>query len=424
MKAATFDPTNLNQMIGVLDSLYQHRVASPLNKSDEIYYALLAKYYRDIRDAHDMGKKLVYHTVMLPTEIFYAMDVVPGLLEPVACAVTNLCNNWEEGLAAAKAYGLAPETCSAHRLMIGNALNGWLPRPDAVIWSNMACDNTAKSTDLLARLWDCPGYYLDRGYNDNERELSYFVRELEAMVAFLEELTGRKMDYDRLAQAVEHGRQMMYLQREVEELRKAKPMPLRSRAGMFSHLISFYYMGTPEAVTFFRILRDEAKARVEKGEGFIKEEKYRLLMYFEPPVYGWKVIDWMERAHGAVLVFEPCFGQWGPGDYDPAKPLEALAYKTFIRPTTRQQHGPVGHMVEDMLRGAQEYDVDGVISFCHVGCRQSSSCNRLLKDVIGEETGLPFFAVEHDFADPAFVSEEEMRDKIEGFLEMIDERRG
>jgi len=76
-----------------------------------------------------------------------------------------------------------------------------------------------------------------------------------------------------------------------------------------------------------------------------------------------------------------------------------------------------------MVQAAKEYHIDGVLTFCHAGCRQTSSCNRLLKDKIGEETGVPFFAVEHDIADPAFASEEEMRDRIEGFLEMIDERR-
>jgi len=423
MKAAPFDATRLDHVITTLDSIHQHRVQSPLNKSDELYYELLAKYYREIRDAHQNGKKVIHHTVMLPTEILYAMDVVPSLIEVVAGAIVNLCNLWEEGLASAKAYGLAPEICSGHRLMLASAILGWLPRPDALIWSNMACDNTAKSCDLLMRLWDSPGFYLDRGYDVNERELAYFVRELEAMIAFLEELTGRKMDYDRLSDIVRCSWEMTQLQREVEQLRKTVPSPMRSRAGMFSHLISYYFSGTPEAVTFFRQLRDEAKARADRGESFIKEEKYRLVMYFEPPIYGWKLLDWMERAHGAVLVMEPAFGQWGPGEIDPRKPLEALAKKTFIRPTVRQMHGPVGLLVEDMVEAAKTYSADGVISFNHVGCRQSSSCNRLLKDVIGEETGLPFFSVEHDIADPAFVSEEEMRDKIEGFLEMIDERR-
>ena len=424
MKAAPFDPTHLDRMIAVLESMHRHRLANPLNQSDALYYQLLANYYRDIRDAPKLGKKLVYHTAILPTEIFYAMDVVPAVLEAVSDALTNLCNLWEDSLATAKAYGLAPEVCSQHRLMVANALDGRLPRPDAVIWSNFGCDNTAKSGELLVRVWDCPGYYLDHSYQNNERELAYCTRELEDMVAFLEDLTGRKMDWERLAQALQYGREMMQLQREVEELRKTMPAPLRSRSGMFSHLVSFYFMGTPEAVTFFRQLRDEAKARVEKGEGVVKEEKYRLLMFFEPPVYGWKLLDWMERAHGAQIVFEPAFGQWGPGDYESARPLEALARKTFLRPTYRQFQGPVEPLVEDMLKGAREYNVDGVISFCHVGCRQSSACNRLLKDTIMEETGLPFFAVEHDMTDPAFASEEEMRDKIEGFLEMIDERRG
>ena len=424
MKAARFDSTQLDRLIDALDGMHRHRLANPLNPSDALYYELLSNYYRDMRDAPKLGKKLVYHTAILPTEILYALDIVPAVLEAVSDAVTNLCNLWEDSLAAAKAFGLAPEVCSQHRLMVANALNGWLPHPDAVIWSNFGCDNTAKSGDLLVRLWDCPGYYLDHSYQNNERELAYCTRELEDMVAFLEDLTGRKMDWDRLAQAIAYGREMMHLQREVEALRKAVPLPVRSRTGMFSHLISFYFMGSPQAVAFFRQLRDEAKARVEKGEGFLKEEKYRLLMFYEPPVYGWKLLDWLERAHGAMIVFEPAFGQWGPGEYDSARPLEALAYKTFLRPTYRQFQGPIEPLVEDMVRGAKEYHVDGVLTFTHVGCRQSASCNRLLKDKIMEETGLPFFSVEHDMTDPAFASEEEMRDKIEGFLEMIDERRG
>ena len=422
-KAAPFDPTNLNRLVAVLESMHRHRVEHPLNKSDELYYELLARYYRDMRDAQKLGKPLVYHTAILPVEIFYAMDVVPALIE-AANILANLCNTWDESFAAAKAYGLAPEVCSQHRLLVGNALNGTLPHPDAVVWTNLACDNTAKSGDLVQRLWDCPGLYVDYSYYTGEHDLAYAVRELEEMVAFLEAVTGRKMDWDRLERAVRYGREAMLLQQEIEHLRKAVPHPLRSRSGMFSHLISFYYQGTPEGVTFFRTLRDEAKARVERGEGFIKDAKYRLLMFYEPPIFGWKLIDWLERVHGAVLVFEPAFGQWGPGDIDPSKPLEALARKTFLRPIYRPFQGPVEPLVEDMLRGAKEYSVDGVISFCHVGCRQSSSCNRLLKDKIMEETGLPFFAVEHDLCDPAFASEEEMRDKIEGFLEMIDERRG
>ena len=423
MKAGTFDPTKLDRIIEVLDSLRQHRVEHPRDKSDELYYELLVNYYRGIVDAKQQGRLVVDVKPFVPTEIFYAMDVVPSVAEPITGTMITLGNLWEESLASAKAFGISSSVCSMHRHSTAVALNGWLPRPDAVIWSSMYCDDEVGAGNLVARLWAAPSYFLDRGYDANKRDLAYFVRELEAMIAFLENLTGRKMDWDRLAQAMDYSRQLMALQREVEDLRKAVPSPLRSRAGMYMHLLGMYLAGAPEGVTFFRQLRDEARTRVASGEGAIKEERYRLLMFYEIPVYAWKLLDWMERAHGAVIVFEPIWGQWGPGDIDPSKPLESLAYKTFIRPALRQQVGRVEPLVEDMVRAAKEYSVDGVITFCHVGCRQNSSCNRLVKDAIVEETGLPFLTVEDDIADPAFVSEEEMRDKIEGFFEMIDERR-
>ena len=424
MKAATFDPTKLNHVVEVLESLHRHRVAQPLDKSDELYYEILANYFRDVRDAKEQGKFLAYFAGPLPREVFCAFDMVGAAGPPVATTIVNLCNLWEDGLATAKAYGMAPEVCSLYRHNTSSVLNGWLPRPDAVVWSNLVCDNTAKGGDIAARLWECPGYCLDRGYDVTDRELEYFTRELEGLVAFLERVSGQKVDWDRLVQAADNTRQLMILQREVEELRKAVPTPIRARSGMYMHVISMYLAGTPEAVTFFRQMRDEAKARVESGGGFVREERYRLLMFYEPPVYGWKLLDWLERAHGATFVFEPAFGQWGPGDIDPANPLAALAYKTFIRPYNRQNHSRVELLVSDMVQAAKEYRADGMVSFCHVGCRQSASCNRLLKDKLMAEAGLPFFAVEHDIADPAFTSEEEMRDRIEGFLEMIDERRG
>ena len=51
MKAATLDRTKLDHVVAVLESLHRHRVEKPLDKSDELYYELIAKYHRDIRDA-------------------------------------------------------------------------------------------------------------------------------------------------------------------------------------------------------------------------------------------------------------------------------------------------------------------------------------------------------------------------------------
>jgi len=438
VKAAAYNEMYMDVAVERLEAMYQQRRANQLTQTDALYYKLLTDHYRDVRDAPKMGKKLVFHTALVPTEILYAMDVVPGAVRGISDSVNSFNDTWEQALASATAYGFGPEICSEARMEIGTVLNGILPRPDAMIRSNLTCDNVPMVGDMLVRLWGCPSYYVDLPYRNDEASVAYLTRTLHGLVAFLEGLTGRKMDGDRLLRAMEHARNMMELQRDVDELRKAAPAPLRDLV-LFEDNISYHFMGSPEAVIFFRTLRDEAKARVAQAGPLVKKEKYRLMTIFQPPLRGWKIFDWMEREHGVTVVQEPIFAHWGNWDWDPAKPLEALARKTFMRGLFRQQHGPIELLEEDLVRRAKEYKVDGVISFCNVSCRPKSTCHRLIKDKIRQATGVPYFTIEHDTHGPgerqmqgsavrlsdaaASDSETDMCEKVGSFLEMIDRRR-
>ena len=46
-------------------------------KSQTMYFQMLTDYYSRIRDAKKNGDFLASHTVFFPTEILYAMDIVP-----------------------------------------------------------------------------------------------------------------------------------------------------------------------------------------------------------------------------------------------------------------------------------------------------------------------------------------------------------
>jgi benzoyl-CoA reductase/2-hydroxyglutaryl-CoA dehydratase subunit BcrC/BadD/HgdB len=337
---------------------------------------------------------------------------------------TQLMGLYEDYYSAAKSFGFTPEVCSAHRLLAANVILGWLPRPDAFIWSNQVCDNTAKSGDVLVEQYDCPGFFLDRPYRYVEREVKYFTRELENLVRFLEEITHRKMDWDRLKEVVKLSEQSIQLQREISQLRKAVPAPMRSRGFLHNFAVDQYLAGTPEAVSYMECVRDEVKAKVEQGQGAIPEEKYRILTLFLPPMYLWKLVDWMEREHGAVSVMEPYCSHWGEGELDIDKPLEALARKSYYRTICRPMHGPAAEgIVEDTVQDATDYKAEGAVYFAHIGCRQADGCIRILKDALREEVGIPMLVVDNDICDPSYASEELFHDQLEGFFEMLDERK-
>lgn len=416
--------SSFQSMIDLLESMARHRKANPTTRSEELYYASMADYFQNIQQAKEEGKPVVGHTVMLPLEIFYAMDIVPMHLECSASMMTILLNKYEEYLGAARGYGLAPETCSGHRILAASFLQDELPHPDFVVWSNQVCDNTAKSGDALMDIYGIPGFYLDRPYRYSGPEMTYMVKELEHLIRFLEEQTGRKMDYDKLKETVRLSQKVIDLYREIYALRKHRPAPMRNRVLMNQMLIEMFFTGAPQGVEYFETVRDDIAEKVKSKQGIVAQENYRLLFLFLPPFYEMKLMDWLEREHGAMSVMEPFLTVW-PEDFymDPDKPLESLARKLFFRCLGRQMHGPADPVMDDALQTAREFQPDGAIYFAHIGCRQACALIRSMKDSLRKELDLPTLVIDCDIMDPSLTSSEELRNKFEEFFEMLDDMK-
>ncbi|OGW17358.1 MAG: hypothetical protein A3G93_04440 [Nitrospinae bacterium RIFCSPLOWO2_12_FULL_45_22] len=423
MTVATLAKPRIQQMVKILENILAHRHKNPTYASEELYYELMVKYYRRIMEAVEQERTIVGHTVMSPLEVFYGMGIVPMHLESTSMMMAILLGNYAEFFDAARSFGLTPETCSAHRLLAATVIQNSLPRPDFIVWTNQVCDNTSKSGDAILDLYEIPGIFLDRPYRYTTREVEYFTKELKRLVQFLEEQTGQKMDYDRLSEAVARSQRVTELYREIAELRRNIPAPARNRCFLNSMVVEWLYAGTQEAVEYFELVRDEIKERVDKGVGGIPEERFRILTLFLPPSYEWKLMDWMEQEYGAVSVMEPYCSWWAKGDMDPAKPLESIAEKSFYRSLVRQMHGPSEGIIEDAVQAAIDYKADGSIYFAHIGCRQACALIRSMKDALKDDVGIPMIALDCDIIDPSLSPGEEMRGKLEGFFEMLEDTK-
>ncbi|OGW17355.1 MAG: hypothetical protein A3G93_04425 [Nitrospinae bacterium RIFCSPLOWO2_12_FULL_45_22] len=389
------------------------------------YLDLVIKYYERVISAKEQGKFLVGHTVMCPIELFYAMDIVPLHIEAYAL-YNNFFGDLKEYLELAAQVGFPPEICSAHRVTDAMVLAQAFPKPDFFVFSSQACDNTPKSGEGMAEMYGSPGYFLDRPYVYDDLSLAYYTEEYEGLIQFLEEQTGRKMDYDRLKEIVARSYRVTELCLELNELRKAVPEPFPCE-GLFAQVAVMWLMaGTAEAVTFYEQMRDEVKERVDKGIGVLPEERYRLILPFVIPFWDMSIMDWMQEEHGAVIVAD-ILNAWGHDPYwlkNPNKPVENLARKTFVHPACYQLHGPMEPFIESMVKSAQEYRVDGAVFFAHIGCRQACACIRAVKDELQDKLDLPVAVIDCDLVDKSFTSTEEVKGKLEEFFERMEEKKG
>ena len=399
-----------------------NRANPDVPKSEALYYEMLASYYTRLLNAHDEGKFIAAHTVFFPSEILYAMDIVPMHTEMTTWMMALFLGEQAEILSAGAELGLVPEICSPHRGLAGAFSLGALPRPDAMLWSNLICDNTAKSGELIMEINKCPGFYLDHPFQRSETEDKYFISELEDMIRFLEEKSGRKMDWDKLSEIAEKMDYQMELFREIGELRKAVPSPFPNRG--FLQLLTTDYLcpGQPEAIVYLELLRDELAAMVREGKGAVSPERFRLMTLFVPPMYLMGFLEKIGQEYGMVSVVEPLFTRWAEGRLDPSKPLESVARKAAMIPERRSMYGPLGQeALQDLIDCAEQYKVDGAVYWAFMGCRHTCATIKLFKDLLNE-VDVPVLTIDCDIVDPTINSEDEIREKLEQFFELLEDR--
>ncbi len=423
MKRAEPESSKIDAIVRACRIIDRMNRASPeAKKSEALYYQMLAGYYTRLMQAREQGKFIAAHTVFFPTEILYAMDIVPLHTEMTTWMMAMFLGQQADILAAGAELGLVSEICSPHRGLAGAFATGALPRPDAMLWSNLICDNSAKSGELLMEINGCPGFYLDHPFQRSHTEDSYLVSELQDMISFLEEKSCHKMDWNRLSETVAGMDRQMELFREIGELRKGVPSPFHNRG--FLQLLTTDYLcpGQPEAIEYLETLRDELAEMVRKGEGAVSPERFRILTLFVPPMYLMGFLEKIGQEYGMVSVVEPLFTRWAEGRLDPTRPLESVARKASMIPERRSMYGPLGEeALRDVAACAGQYRVNGAIYWAFIGCRHTCATVKLFKDILND-VDVPMLTIDCDIVDPTVNSEDEIRGKMEQFFELLEDR--
>jgi benzoyl-CoA reductase/2-hydroxyglutaryl-CoA dehydratase subunit BcrC/BadD/HgdB len=419
-----YDLGDFYKLIEMLEGILAHRKKKPTTKSAELFYQHQINYYTAIRNAALHKKLWVMHSAFAPVELLYAFDIVPAHTSFFLGAIAQLTKKQGEYMEKASAFGYPWEVCQGHRPVVGGALAGKVPRPDLCMAIQIGCTNAASSVVGFARTYGVPIYYLDMSYGGKrDVDMKYYVDNLKALISFLEEFTHTKLDWDKFKHIVDIERQIGDVNLEIMNMRKAIPSPVRHRGFTQQYSVDMFTPGTEEALTYFKTVRDEIKENVEARKGPIDTpERYRILSILMPPNFSHKLLDWMEEEHGVFSVGEPHMAYWPPNiQIDPDRPLESLAIKYYNRPMLGQLicKADVG-LIPDVLYLAKEYSADGAIFYANVTCHTSPVLIRSVKDTLLKEVGIPTLTLDMDVADPNYTSQEEMQEKIELFLEIMD----
>ncbi len=248
----------------------------------------------------------------------------------------------------------------------------------------------------------------------------------------MEEVSGVKFDIDRLR---EHLRKSAAAEDDfvwVLESAKNTPSPIDAYFGGVYYIGPIFtaFRGTDHAIEYYKLLRAEIEQRLADGkgpvtpEGDLGEEKYRLVVEGPPNWTSFHDFWKMFYDEGAVVVASTYTKVGGVYDYDgfrhdADRPLESLAEYCLGCYTNRNLPSRV-KMIETYMN---DYQADGFLINSIKSCNSFSAGQLMMMREIENRTGKPAAFIETDLVDPRYFSPANVKNRLESYFQMIDQKR-
>jgi benzoyl-CoA reductase/2-hydroxyglutaryl-CoA dehydratase subunit BcrC/BadD/HgdB len=313
---------------------------------------------------------------------------------------------------------------------------GGMPKPIFLMSSAAVCDARYKWFQALGRYMDVPVWTLEAPMpgvkeffmkGSYERMVHLGVQHLREFITFVERITGRKMDWDKLDETVDLMIEVNRLWHEISELRKARPCPMHSRDFWSAMPAALFLMGDLEhSLQCFRDMYEEVSDRVKDHVGAIDEEKYRLVFAELPPWHSLKFFDRLaERGWNFVV---ESFGYRPPMPFDlsevsdPLEKITRFSLQVFVGyyEDALEQNVPAGALAYPYLKYVREWKCDGALLHPLISCRSASTHLPYVANLIMERLKVPSLTIEGDIVDLRLFDPEDAIARAEPFEETME----
>src|SRR3990172_9311668 len=248
-------------------------------KSMNLQKDMLAKQFRDLSNAKELGKKVVY--TFVPgnlIELILALDMLPVYPE-INALQSGMRKRSGSYIKDAEKIGFSEDVCTYVKCDIGMMLNGnigptgeKLPEPDLLLLSYTGCFTFLKWFENLNRFYpNAEIAMLHTPYQEDgkitQEQIDYMVKQLsEEVIPKMEKVTGKKFDPEKLKKLLQNSVKAEDYWVKILELAKNKPSPIDAYfAGVYyMGPINTAFRGSDECLEYYKELYAEVKERADK----------------------------------------------------------------------------------------------------------------------------------------------------------------
>ena len=280
------------------------------------------------------------------------------------------------------------------------------------------CDGKKKAYEILGA--DKNTYVMDMPQMKRAKDIAKWADEIADFAKMVEDFTGKTLTVENLDAAIKTINAKRRALARVYEARKATNcIPISGKDALLMTQIAFF--DDPARCTeMANKLAEELEQRVADGVSVFPAGTKRILLTGTPlAIPNWKLHHVIETSGAAVVCEEMCTGtRYFENEVDETQTTlegQFMALSERYMKNNCACFTPNPGRIEDIIRLAKAYQVDGVIDvnlkFCTLYDVEKSSVAQAL-----EAEGIPCLGLETDYTDN---DAEQLRTRIGAFVEML-----
>jgi hypothetical protein len=394
------------------------------------------RWFAELQEHVRGGGKFALINADTPHELLRAFDL-PYVVNQWWSSVVSSRGSGAAALEALAAHDYPRESEQYNALGLGAALEstptdipGWgaLPRPDLVL-ADLTGDTTRKVFDAWHESLDVPFFafespssphtvdrWWERIADDWEEvvgraRIDLLTAEMGELTGILEELTGRRLDLERLEQILGLANEQSEWNRKTRDLiATARPLPVRVTDTIPAVMLPQWHRGSEWGRDAARHLHDEVAERVRDGVAVVPDERARLMWIGRGLWFDLGFYRHFEAEFGAVFVWSMYLAIGADAYVRRGGPaLRALASR-FVAFGERLYAAPWS--VDWYVEQARSHGVDGVVHLVSDDPRGSWATTRALR-----AAGIPVYELHADNADDSTYDVDAVRAGVATWLE-------
>ena len=363
----------------------------------------------ELVEARKNGQK-VFGTfcVYVPDEVVIAANGI----------VTGLCGGSQFWVPDGEKV-LPKSTCPLIKASIGARLGKTCPffRLADMYVGETTCDGKKKAWEILGE--DMPMHIMDIPQMKRPEDIERWAGEIKKFAKVVEDLTGNQITIETLNAAINTVNEKRKAMARVYDARKAEKLPISGKDALLMSQIAFFD-DPARCAQMCNKLADELEQRIKDGVTVFPVGTKRIMLTGTPlAIPNWKLHHIVETSGAAVVCEEMCTGTRyfeNLGEEDCKTLDEAyMALAQRYMKTNCACFTPNTGRIDDLLRLAKEYKVDGVIDvnlkFCCLYDTEGYHVERAMK-----AAGIPVLGIETDYTD---TDAEQLKTRVQAFVEML-----